>query len=289
MLVKRIITAVVLLIALVLLVTLSTPFVFSIVIGAIVLLAAREWTHFIGLTNLMSQMGYLLSVLGLIVGMCFLLGIGPSAAEIDQLRVLVIMLLGIVFWCGAFVLLRDYPENKDKWADQSHIALMGIFVLLPAWVGFVQLKYLDNSGIMLLSGVALISVADIGAYFAGKAFGDKKLAPDLSPKKTRAGVWGGMISCLVLALILLLLTNLFAVTITWSEAFLLMVGTLLMFAVSVVGDLFISMMKRVRHLKDSGHILPGHGGVLDRVDSHTAATPVFVILMLTIFGNPWAL
>ena len=287
MLAKRVFTAVVLLLALFLLVTFSSPFIFSLVIGLIVLLAATEWTKFVGLSALQNKLAYLLSLLILMIGLCFLLGINPSVSELDQARVISILVLGVVFWLVAVLLIRGYPENKNNWSDQSQIALMGIFVLLPTWVGVVQLKYMDNSGFALLALVALVSVADIGAYFTGKTWGKAKLAPQISPNKSWAGLWGGMFSCVVLSLLLLLLINIYLFSNTLIQSIMLVGGGVVIFASSVVGDLFESMMKRNCQLKDSGKILPGHGGILDRVDSLTAATPVYVILLLSIFGNVW--
>ena len=140
MLRQRIITAVVLLAALILLVIYSSAFVFAAVIGLVVLLAALEWTRFIGLVTLGSKAAYLLSLLILMLGLYVMLDISPSSNELDSARVFSILVLGVVFWIVAALLIRGYPENKHKWGDQSHIALMGIFVLLPTWVGFVQIK-----------------------------------------------------------------------------------------------------------------------------------------------------
>ena len=284
---KRVFTAVVLLVALILLVAFSSPFVFAIVIGLAVLLAALEWTQFVGLSSLQSKLAYLLSLLVLMLGLFFLLGINPTATELDQTRVISILVLGVVFWCVAVLLIRGYPENESNWNDQSHIALMGVFVLLPTWVGIVQLKYLDNSGFALLALIALVSVADIAAYFTGNAWGKTKFAPRLSPKKSWAGLWGGMFSCIFLSLILLIWINVFLFSTTLMQSIAVVVCSVVVFASSVVGDLFESMMKRNRQLKDSGKILPGHGGILDRVDSLTAATPISVILLLVIFGTSW--
>ncbi len=284
---KRVFTAVVLLVALILLVAFSSPFVFAIVIGLAVLLAALEWTQFVGLSSLQSKLAYLLSLLVLMLGLFFLLGINPTATELDQTRVISILVLGVVFWCVAVLLIRGYPENESNWNDQSHIALMGVFVLLPTWVGIVQLKYLDNSGFALLALIALVSVADIAAYFTGNAWGKTKFAPRLSPKKSWAGLWGGMFSCIFLSLILLIWINVFLFSTTLTQSIAVVVCSVVVFASSVVGDLFESMMKRNRQLKDSGKILPGHGGILDRVDSLTAATPISVILLLVIFGTSW--
>jgi len=287
MLVKRVLTAVILLVALYLLATFSSPFIFAIIIALIVLLAALEWTQFIGISKLQNKLIYLFGHLLLILGMSFLVGISPSAIELDSARVISILALGVVFWLVAIQLIRGYPENTDNWSDQSSIALMGLFVLLPSWLGIVQLKYMDDAGFALMALIALVSISDIGAYFTGKTWGKSKLVPKLSPKKSWVGFWGGMISCVILSIVMLIVSNALLFSITFTQSILLVGGSVVVFASGVVGDLFESMMKRNCQLKDSGNILPGHGGILDRVDSLTAATPITVLLIIILFGNAW--
>lgn len=133
----------------------------------------------------------------------------------------------------------------------------------------------DNGPALVLFALTLSWVADTGAYFAGRQWGDRKLAPSISPKKTWAGVYGALA---VTALWSLLLVWLRPETVTLPYALIL---CLLVCAVSVVGDLFESLLKREAGIKDSGNILPGHGGILDRIDSLTAVAPFFVFgLML---------
>ena len=216
-----------------------------------------------------------------------MVGISPSAIELDSARVISILALGVVFWLVAIQLIRGYPENTDNWSDQSSIALMGLFVLLPSWLGIVQLKYMDDAGFALMALIALVSISDIGAYFTGKTWGKSKLVPKLSPKKSWVGFWGGMISCVILSIVMLIVSNALLFSITFTQSILLVGGSVVVFASGVVGDLFESMMKRNCQLKDSGNILPGHGGILDRVDSLTAATPNSVLLIIILFGNAW--
>ena len=121
-------------------------------------------------------------------------------------------------------------------------------------------------------------MADIGAYFAGRAFGKAKLAPRVSPGKSWAGVWGGLAAVALLAIVASLLANAGV-----AEAMLLVVASLVTGFVSVLGDLLESMLKRFRGIKDSSQLLPGHGGIMDRIDSLTAAIPVFA-LMITLLG-----
>jgi len=126
--------------------------------------------------------------------------------------------------------------------------------------------------------------ADVGAYFAGRTFGKHKLAPNVSPGKTWEGVYGGIVTTTLVAFIAgLMLQDTIHMDLTIKQWILLFAATFVVTAVSVVGDLVESMMKRHRGIKDSSNLLPGHGGVMDRIDSMTAALPVFA-LALSILG-----
>jgi len=128
-------------------------------------------------------------------------------------------------------------------------------------------------------------VVDIGAYFTGRAWGRSKLAPVLSPKKSWAGFWGGLGCCAILAAALLSWVQVSHGALSLSLWVLLMLATILLAVLSAVGDLFESMLKRHRGIKDSGRSLPGHGGVLDRIDSLVAATPIYVLALLLLSND----
>jgi phosphatidate cytidylyltransferase len=282
---QRVITALVLLVALTLTTTQLTPFYFAIVVGALLLLAATEWSNFIGLDDLKSKLAYLLSLAVLLSGAFLMLGISPSSMSLQQDRVVMILLLGVLFWLLMFLLLRYYPKNQDSWNNESKIALMGIFVLIPAWVGLVQLKYLLDSGLLVLALILLTSSVDIGAYFAGVSFGNSKLAPHISPKKSWEGVWGGTLLCLLVSIFLIWLLNDSVLALSVVQITVLVLLSFLVSVGSVVGDLFESMLKRNKNLKDSGKLLPGHGGLLDRTDSLMAVTPFFVLVLTFVLDG----
>lgn len=162
---------------------------------------------------------------------------------------------------------------------------MGALVLVPAWVGLnhirsshFQLANVDNNLLLLVYVFCVVWIADIGAYFAGRAFGKAKLAPRVSPGKSWAGVWGGLAAVAVLSLVVSLLIGC-----DGRETLLLLILSLVTGAVSVLGDLLESMLKRFRGIKDSSQLLPGHGGIMDRIDSLTAAIPIFALGM-TLLG-----
>ncbi len=285
MLKQRIITALALLAALTLTTTQLAPFYFAIVVGTLLLLAAVEWSNFIDLGSFKSKLGYLLSLVVLLSGTFLMLGITPSSKSLEQDRVLTILLLGVLFWLLMFLLLRHYPENQGSWNNKSKIALMGVFVLIPAWVGLVQLKYLLDSGLLVLALILLTSSVDIGAYFAGVSFGNSKLAPHISPKKSWEGVWGGTLLCLVVSIFLIWTLNNSILALSVVQITLLVLLSFLVSIGSVVGDLFESMLKRNKNLKDSGKLLPGHGGLLDRTDSLMAVTPFFVLVLMFVLDG----
>lgn len=282
MLKQRIVTALVLLIAFICASTLLSPFAFSLVIAVVVFIAAWEWVAFIGLGDSQSKWGYLISIALLLAGCFPLLGVTPTALKIFSDRVVSLSVLGLVFWvCAAFIVI-DFPKRQALWNKESKIAAMGIFTLLPTWAGVVQLKYFEPSGFLVLSLVILVAAVDVGAYFAGVNFGKTKLAEQLSPNKTWEGVWGGVGLCLVAVGIFSWLVHSYFIQLGLLEFLLLVVMAGLMSFFSVIGDLLESMLKRNRDIKDSGKILPGHGGVLDRVDGLLAATPLFVLSMTFI-------
>ena len=277
---QRIITAIVLVIALIAATTLLTPFYFAIILTPVVLLGAWEWGGFIGLTSNEARLSYCLTISLMLLGSFFLLGIFPDATMLDPLRVMPILVLGIIFWSLSLFVLWGYPGNKKLWNDPSRIATMGIFSLMPTWIGLVQLKYLQPQGYYLLALILLVAAVDVGAFFAGSYFGRHKLAPNLSPKKSWEGVWGGLATCVLLGSGLIWLTDSQMQALTPIQFVMLFILTTLITALSVVGDLLESMLKRNQSIKDSGAILPGHGGILDRIDGLMAATPIYVLLIM---------
>jgi phosphatidate cytidylyltransferase len=160
-------------------------------------------------------------------------------------------------------------------------AAAGWLVLWPTWLALVVLR--DASPWLLLAMAALVWVADIAAYFAGKAFGKHKLAPAISPGKTWEGVAGGMAGVVVYGLVLCWIAHVYATPLTpifmpafGVPALAAMIG---LAALSIVGDLFESWMKRGAGLKDSSGLLPGHGGILDRIDALTSTLPVAALAL----------
>jgi len=221
----------------------------------------------------------------MLIGCFFFLGIVPDAQEIDGFKAGLVLLLGLLFWLLSLFFLAGYPENRKLWNDESKISLMGVLVLIPTFVGVVVLKYLLPSGYLVLALVVLVAAVDVGAYFVGVNFGSRKLAANLSPKKSWEGVWGGTLVCLLVAVpfVWLMHRNIQALSSMQIAALLTLSVAVTFF--SIVGDLIESMLKRNCNIKDSGAILPGHGGILDRVDGLVAATPLFAITMMLVLDS----
>ena len=259
MLKHRIITAL-LLAPLALLVILWTPHTITMAVFALLVIAgAWEWAAFPGFTSAAGRASYAALVAGAIAALWI---IGPEQAELD-----VVIRIAMAWWLVALVWIALMPTRMNR----SVAAIAGFLVLLPAWLALVRLHAINPHLVLFL--VLVVVAADVGAYFAGRQFGKHKLAPRVSPAKTWEGVIGGLVASGIMAII----------GVRWfglsAAPFLLLCAVVVV--ASIVGDLTESLFKRHAGLKDSGSLLPGHGGVLDRVDSVTAAAPVFV------FGLDW--
>ncbi len=285
MLKTRVMTALVMLAVLLVATFWSSPFQFAGFVSAILLVGVYEWAGLMGLESRSARLRYLFVfclAMGVIALVC---GIVQHAVTLLRPAVMGVSGIGVIFWLYAFFLIRHFPENQATWSGKTQTALMGFATLLPTWIALIQLKYLAPSGYLVLVLIALVSIVDIGAYFTGRAWGKAKLAPRLSPGKSWAGFWGGLASCLLLALILLVSFSAQLGTLTAVDILISLSAIMVVAVFSVLGDLFESMLKRSRGVKDSGTSLPGHGGILDRIDSLTAAAPVFMVSFMILFKD----
>ncbi len=285
MLRTRVITALVLLAVLVAATFRTSPFQFAVFVSAVLTLGVLEWTRLMGLTQPLARAAYMLLILVSMLGLAVLMGLQPAAPVLERSVVLAVTGAGVGFWCLAAWLVMSFPSTRTLWETPPRTALMGLFTLLPVWCALIQLKYLNSAGYLVLAVIALVSIADIGAYFVGRAWGSSKLAPQVSPGKSWAGFWGGMSASALLACLLLVPVNTYVQPLNPPAVVLLLLTAVVVAVFSVFGDLFESMLKRSQGMKDSGSLLPGHGGVLDRIDSLTAAAPVFVFMLLLVFGE----
>lgn len=262
MLKQRIITALILLPIAIIGFFVLTGLAFAGFTGVVIVLGAWEWARLAGFTSPQARIGYAAAVA---LGLVFLYQC-PALAGL-------VLVVGLLWWLWAIALVLDYPRSRRFWQKPTLALLWGLPLLLPAWQGLQLLKTLPQGNALILLLMCLIWAADIGAYFAGRRFGRHKLAPEVSPGKTWEGVAGGLAASLLVTLGA-------GLSYGWGWEWLLIVpGVVVVVAFSILGDLTESMFKRSAGLKDSSQLLPGHGGILDRIDSLTAAIPVFTLLL----------
>jgi phosphatidate cytidylyltransferase len=271
MLKQRVITALILAPLAIAAVLLMPTDYLALLLALMVAVGAREWAVLSGIGSLSGQLLYSLAMLLTLLGIRYFL---PDTAYLWLVG------LSVAWWLVALFRLSRFQGGKAAVEGLEPLrAVEGFAVLLPAWLSLVLLHQRAEDGPqLLLFLMILIWSADVGAYFAGHRWGHKKLAPQVSPGKTREGVYGAMGSALLCGLFLVWWRET-----QWDQAPLIVLLCLITMFFSVVGDLFESLLKRRRGLKDSATLLPGHGGMLDRIDSLTAAAPVFV-LGLSLFG-----
>lgn len=229
-------------------------------IGLLVLACAWEWAQFLHLLG-GARWAYLAAAaLGVVVSHPLLLGASLSPGLIG---------LGLLWWLVAALWLRAYPAGFGPVAARrGRDGVLGLLLVLACYVSIWNLHQLAQGRFLILLLLVLVWATDTGGYFAGKRFGRRKLAAQISPNKTWEGVYGGVALALVLALM------------AWWWVFPaqslpgLMLLALLVALTSIVGDLTVSMFKRQSGVKDTGTLFPGHGGALDRLDSLLAAAPV---------------
>jgi phosphatidate cytidylyltransferase len=261
---KRVLTAVVLA-ALLLVVLLALPQWATVaVLTGMALVGAWEWSAFLRLAAPGWRLAYVLLV-GVLLWVAWRVSGTPSGLE---------LVLGgaVLWWLVALAWIVLAPHRVAPWSA----GLAGVLALVPSWLALVRLRLAQPSGAQwVLFALVLVWVADIGAFFVGRSFGRRRLAPEVSPGKTWEGVLGALA---VSAVVAIAGSQWFQVP---PERFLPL--CLAAVAFSIVGDLTESLLKRFAGMKDSGRIFPGHGGVMDRIDSLTGAAPV-LLLGLTVLG-----
>ncbi|MEA9604423.1 phosphatidate cytidylyltransferase [Polynucleobacter sp. JS-JIR-II-c23] len=271
MLKTRVITALVLLTVLLPILFLLPAMYVGVFFLVALLAAAWEWSRLLAPEAGRAAWLYALFCLAIIL---FLLGMQNASWQFA------LLLLAVIFWffVAPFILAKGMNLSLEKL--RPFYVVLGLILLPATWFALVFLRELGL--IFLLSSMALVWVADIGAYFVGKAFGKRKLAVQISPGKSIEGAIGGLILCYVYAFLCVYflpfestLFGAWAIRFGWVPMF-LMVTVLTAF--SIFGDLFESQLKRLAGVKDSSHLLPGHGGVLDRVDALIPAMPIAALL-----------
>jgi phosphatidate cytidylyltransferase len=275
MLATRILTAAVLIPLVLAAMFLLPPLRWGAVTLALIVVAATEWADLAGLRTHTWWM-FVIGIL-LIGGNLLLSPLAGFDHGWPPGIVFAVCGLATLFW-----LLLAVPWLATRWKPPSPfpLAIAGWIVLIGAWVAIVQLQ--ARSPWLVLAAMAIVWIADTAAYFTGRAFGRRKLAPHVSPGKTWEGVYGGVaaVAIYALALVPLAADGGYAAALTPGAVIAWVGCAVALAALSVVGDLCESLLKRQAGVKDSGRLLPGHGGILDRVDALLAAMPAAALLAL---------
>ncbi len=271
MLKQRVITAIILTaVFLSALFGLSLPH-FALFIGAVVLVGAWEWANLASFGSIPQRLTYTAFIALVLAATASAMGLFSSQG-FNLAAVKCVLILAVVWWILALFLVKAYPTSTVFWAHPLLRLAMGVLVLVPTWLALVYVRFQPQGAWLVVMIAAIVAAADTGGYFSGRKFGKRKLAPAVSPGKTLEGFAGGLLSNIVLAALISYLSG---------GNFLMLLAVVLPTSLfSVLGDLLESMVKRHAGVKDSGVILPGHGGILDRVDSITAAAPVFALAVL---------
>lgn len=258
-----------------------SPLPFTLALTAVVVIGFWEWAQFAGFKRPIAR--------AIVAFISIALLLFPIMANSDYIRAArfltdattPLLFVGCLWWLFALYLVITYPASARFW-DKSVSAkfIFGFVTLIPFLIGTLALRFNNYAAdeyqgtYLLLYVFLLVWGADSGAYFAGRAFGKHKLAPNVSPAKSWEGVFGGLLTSGIIATLFLQLSpeNVFGRELNTGAFIALSVATV---AISVLGDLAESMFKRQAGIKDSSQLIPGHGGVLDRIDSLTAAVPFF--------------
>ncbi|MFU8790186.1 MAG: phosphatidate cytidylyltransferase [Methylobacter sp.] len=289
MLLQRIITALIL-VPLVVLAVFQLPLeYFSLLMGLVTLLAAWEWTRLVGIDSPIKRGLFLLALILPMLWLQFWTQFLEVVAQLldwpdvrsysGALEWLVI--LPVLFWILVMILIRKAPEGVLKLELKlRYKALIGWFILLACWMFLTRLRAFYGAE-MTLYFLVLVWVADIAAYFVGKKYGTIKLSPEISPGKTVQGMYGALVAGAIWGLIFIGYYG-YQEGFVWMRLVDFVLLSVLTVLISIYGDLFFSVVKRQGGMKDSGSILPGHGGILDRIDSLIAAIPFFYAGILAI-------
>ncbi len=270
MLLQRTLTALVLTPLAILIILLPSTAVFALIVSVAFLAALWEWAQLSGLENRAWQIG-LLVVATLVFALLWWL----RGTAITPL----LLAAGVAWWLLACLWLRHFAFGAAPTRENRLLKLLaGAFVIFPAWVALITIHAHQPHGHWwTLLALVIVWASDIGAYFSGRTFGKRKLAPQISPGKTWAGAYGAMVAGVLVAEL-----GGWLLDVRGAPLFALALLAVLTVSVSIVGDLTESLMKRHAQVKDSGSIFPGHGGLMDRLDSVFAALPVFAAGMLLL-------
>ena len=245
--------------------------IFTIIMAIVIAMGAWEWSKICHLEKLHSRILYVTGVI--------LASLAVIKLSDDSNVVLLSLLLIGIWWTGVLFRMVQYRSVKlQEKQNQVNSMLVGLIALGGCLVTVVLLRE-KYSPHFLMALMFLVWGADTFAYFAGKKFGKTRLLPEVSPGKTIEGVWGAFVGALILGSVEGMLIGM-----TGMELFWFVMICFITVVYSIVGDLNESLYKRKAHIKDSGSLLPGHGGIMDRIDSLTAAAPIYLSGLMLLKG-----
>jgi len=278
---QRIITAIILA-----LIVIGTVFFlplqfFMLVFCAVFLLASKEWAGFVGKT----PSSFILYLYGVLLALTLIMVPIGKMWGVDGINPIFSsgLIIASVWWVTALIMVISYPKSALLWSKSKALkALFGIVTLIPFFWGIVAIRTINmqhqfyTGSELLMYVFVLVWASDTGGYFFGKKLGKHKLLATVSPGKTIEGFLGGLFLGMAIAVI-----GLFYFAVPENKDITFLIISFITILCSVLGDLTESIFKRESGLKDSGHLFPGHGGILDRIDSLTAAVPIFALCYLT--------
>lgn len=254
---------------------------FALLFMAVMAIGAWEWGPLMGFANKRRRLAFVSATIVLISALWYILPLQQLWSANGELHsgVSLVLWIAVAWWILSATLTFLYPRYSKFWS--SHRSIRGVFgwlTLIPTWLAFMVLRSNEytqdpyNGAQLIMFLFLMVWSADVGAYFVGKSIGKHKLLPNVSPGKTLEGFIGGVVcACIFIAIA--------GYSLQWQahQFTLALIVTGIITTVSVLGDLNESMFKRQAGIKDSGSILPGHGGILDRIDSLTATAPVYAL------------
>lgn len=269
MLRQRVLTALAIAVPVIVLILLAPPWLFGLFVLLVVAVGAREWAQLGGFASAGTRAAFAAAIPALLALLMLLWW--TAGWSVWHLGILA---LALIWWVFVFIGLAWYsPGLSGRPSGRLLLRAGGLLTLVPAGIALLWLHDHDRNLVLYL--IALVATADSGAYFAGRWFGRSKLAPEISPGKTREGLFGALLGAIVVAL-----GGAWLFGLSRMDALVFGLLGVVVALVSVAGDLQESVLKREAGAKDSGGLLPGHGGILDRIDSLTAAAPVFLLGLL---------
>ncbi|MDO6619548.1 MULTISPECIES: phosphatidate cytidylyltransferase [unclassified Shewanella] len=257
---------------------------FAWVLVPVFMIGAKEWGSFIDPECKVTQWTFTVTVTVILLALNFIVPVDAMWLKGQLHPIFVsIIAIGAFWWFLSALLVISFPKTDSIWKNSPMLkSMFGQLTLIPCFVALITLKSISSNvdpyfgGTLVFLVMLVVWAADTGAYFAGRAFGKHKLMPNVSPNKTLEGLIGGLLATLVVACGVMYYSP-------EQELALVITVTLITALASAFGDLSESMFKRAADIKDSGTILPGHGGVLDRMDSLTAALPIFTLIYIAFW------